>query len=164
MRCILLCVFITASVFSRSRPLMWLRTGVSVSALCVTEREWLTSDIRVTHPGGSAKAAQPVWQVIISVSHSSMTATSSETKHTAHVDSLPDSSRNAYPSQSIGRSIGGQLAIHDNQYNPCCMAPQTAQWLWHLIKLLIAALSFLRYPPWTVIESGWTIQLSAAVC
>lgn len=85
-------------------------------------------------------------------------------QHTPHINSYLRSLRNAHPSQSIRQSIGDQLAIPCNQYGPCCTAPEVPQWLWHLIKLLIAVLSFLRYPPWKVIESGWTIQLSAAVC
>lgn len=62
----------------------------------------------------------------------------------AHTSSWLKSLRNAYPSQSIGGSIGDQLAIPCNQYNPCCTAVEVPQWLWHLIKLLIAVLSFLR--------------------
>lgn len=85
-------------------------------------------------------------------------------RQSTHTQLLPESLKNAYPSQSIGRSIGDQLAIPCNQFAPCCMATQVPHWLWHLIKLLIAVLSFLRYPPWMVIESVWTIRLSAALC
>lgn len=84
--------------------------------------------------------------------------------HTPHISSYLRSLRNAHPSQSIRQSIGDQMAIPCNQYGPCCTAPEAPQRLWHLIKLLIAVLSFLRYPPWKVIESGRTIRLSAAVC
>lgn len=63
--------------------------------LCERARETVSERVndwhqtRVLHSGGSVGATQPVWQVIISVSCSGMTATSSETKHTTHTNSFP---------------------------------------------------------------------------
>lgn len=134
-----------------------------------TASKWLTQDMFVTLQGigrglaarlaGHYQCVTPLpWRLLPLRLNTQHTHT-----HT-HADSFLQSLRNAYSSQSIGRSIGDQLAIPCNQYSPRCNAAEVPQWLWHLIKSLIVVRSFLRYPPWKVIESGWTIQLSAALC
>lgn len=96
------CASVTASlsgVFRMNRLQMLLRIQAETwgLGLCVfmwkreRERERVNDwhQTRVLHSGGSVGATQPVWQVIISVSCSGMTATSSETKHTTHTNSFP---------------------------------------------------------------------------
>lgn len=159
--CVYVCVFITASlagVFRKNRLQMLLRIQkqsyslrlCSCTCMCVfvsereSESEWLTPDVRV-RPRGIGRGH------VASLAGHYQCVTQRRDGYflwdKTHTQLLPESLRNAYPSQSIGRSIGDQLAIPCNQFAPCCMATEVPQWLWHLIKLLIAVLSFLRYPP-----------------